>query len=122
MRKNTETPIYGPKTSVNRSRKRNEKKRKTYQSDTSHDVHGRTTDIIKVELFSQGVDGVVIQDVTDSVETGPEKDQCTQPTMERQNLRVGESKGLKHRAAQDQEQNDATAGNRVVTTDKTDLN
>lgn len=95
--------------------------KKTYVGKDTHHVEGTTALVEKVDVGLETTLGTQEGHVTGSVDGGPANNGGPQPAMQGNDLRVGEADGVEHGAAEDQEQDHATASNNSVTTGITDL-
>lgn len=62
-----------------------------------------------------------VQQKLTGMENGPEDDSETHSTVKRQEISIGESEGVEHRAAKDKKQNHAAGSHSSVTTSETNV-
>jgi hypothetical protein len=75
----------------------------TYVGHKSYQVLGPTRGAIKIEVAPKGIEMDIVQNITDRVDGAPDNERNTHPSMQRQDVGVGEPKSLQHRSSQDQE-------------------
>lgn len=92
----------------------------TYVGKDSHHVESTTRLVVKIDVRLETTLDTQVDHVTSSVDSGPTDNGSTQPSVQRNDLRVGEADGMEHRATKDKEEDHAAACNNTVTTGITD--